>query len=324
MGRANCTINARQSSHWRPGPAREQRRRRRSSAVLAGLLDLLPGRGSAKNLALDTEGEQLKQWLMQRGLPQQKVGECTCESSPASSFADPSQSLHLQLDAIATPGSGRGLAANTGIAKGELLLSIPPQLVLTPEAAAQQSCLRDLLAAAPLPAWSVLALWLAEQRTVGQAGEWWPYVRLLPVQTGSVLEWSEEEVAWLRGSQHHAGAAEIRGAAEASWQELQPLLAGAEAAGLTPGPGAFSREALHWAFSVLLSRLVRLPGLADTEALLPWADLLNHGCDAATCLDWDIGTSAAVLRAERWYRAGEELLISYGQKTSGQLLLRWP
>jgi hypothetical protein len=41
--------------------------------VQAGLLDLLRG-GSANDLALDPEGEQLKQWLMQRGLPQQKVG----------------------------------------------------------------------------------------------------------------------------------------------------------------------------------------------------------------------------------------------------------
>jgi hypothetical protein len=231
--------------------------------------------------------------------------------------------LLLQLNAFTIPGSGRGLVASAGIAKGEDLLSIPLQLVVTPAAAAQRSCLRDLLEASPLPAWSVLALWLAEQRAVGSAGEWWPYVRLLPEQTGGVLEWGDEQVAWLAGSQQHAGAAEIRRAADASWQELQPLLAAAEAAGLAPAPDAFSRAALRRAFSVLLSRLVRLPGLGDTEALLPWADLLNHGCSAASCLDWSSSATAVVLRAERRYRAGEQLLISYGQKTSGELLLRW-
>ena len=228
----------------------------------------------------------------------------------------------LQLAAAATPGSGRGLVAAQPIGKGESLLSIPQQLVLTPAAALEQSCLRPLLEEQPLPAWSVLALWLAEQRAAGSAGGWWPYVRLLPERTGCVLEWSEEEVEWLCGSQLHSDALEIRAAEEASWAEMQAVLAAAKAQGRAPAHGAFGRAQLQWAFAVLLSRLVRLAGLGDQEALLPWADLLNHDCAAASFLDWSATEAAVVLRAERRYRAGEQLLISYGQKTSGELLLR--
>ena len=246
------------------------------------------------------------------------------------------------------------------IAKGEALLRLPPHLLLTPAAAAQQSCLAPLLAAAPLPAWSVLALWLAEARAAGPAGDWWPYVSLLPAATGCVLEWSQEEVGWLRGSQLADAAAEIRAAADASWAEMQPLLAGAAAQGLGP-QGAFTREAVQWAFGMLLSRLVRLDSLQQeaaappaaaqqqqqqqqqrgqvgggaaaaasqqqgeprgTEALLPFADLLNHSPSCTEFLDWDAAEGCVVLRADQRYRPGEEVHVSYGQKSGGELQLR--
>ena len=244
------------------------------------------------------------------------------------------------------PGAGRGLAATKPIAKGEALLRLPLQLVLTPAAAQQRSCLRPLLeeaeaAGQPLPAWSVLALFLAEARAAGPTGDWWPYLRLLPQQTGCVLEWSDAEVGWLRGSQLHEAALEIRAAAEASWQDMQPLLAAATQRGVAP-PGAFDRASLQWAFGMLLSRLVRLASLASpgsssgggggggsglaeppgTEALLPFADLLNHSPSCTSHLDWSAQDAAVVLRADCKYKAGEEVHVSYGEKTGGELLLR--
>ena len=230
----------------------------------------------------------------------------------------------VQLAAAAVPGSGRGLVASQAIGKGEALLHIPQQLLLTPAVAQQRSSLLGLLEGRPLPAWSVLALWLAEARAAGSAGVWWPYLQLLPQRTGCVLEWTPEEVEWLRGSQLHVAATDIRAAAEASWQEMQPLLGPAEQLGLG-SPGAFSRGALQWAFAILLSRLVRLSGLpgqeqqqlgqggatwdsaaaaagaaaAEIEVLLPFADLLNH-CPTATCfLEWSAAEGAVVLRTDR-------------------------
>ncbi|KAL4447375.1 hypothetical protein ABPG77_007408 [Micractinium sp. CCAP 211/92] len=304
---------------FRHSSSTRRRSCRQPAVVRAGLLDLLRGVGSqAQTLPEDPDGSSLLRWLEARGLPPQKVA------------------------AVAVPGAGRGLAATRAIPQGEPLLLVPQQAVITPEAAARHSSLAPLLESTPLPAWSVLALWLAEARAAGPAGEWWPYIRLLPARTGSVLEWSEEEVGWLEGSQLAEAAAEIRAAADASWREMQPLLAAAEQAGLGPA-GAFSREALLWAFSILLSRLVRLPSLAPplpapglqqqaqqqpggppgTEALLPWADLLNHAPSSTAFLDWDAASAAVVLRVDRRYRAGEEVHISYGQKTGGELLLSY-
>ena len=226
------------------------------------------------------------------------------------------------------PGSGRGLIAMQPIPRGEPLLRIPDRLLLTPAAALAGSSLAPLLSRHPLPMWSIMALWLAEARAAGAAGEWWPYLRLLPARTGGVLEWSDAEVQWLRGSELHGTALSIRAAAKASWQEMQPLLA--EARGLGPA-GAFSHEALQWAFSTLLARLVRLRGwgeggLEEVEVLAPFADLLNHSPTAGCHLewaDWDAAAAALVLRPDRQYRLGDEVTISYGEKSSGLLLLSY-
>lgn len=79
-------------------------------------------------------------------------------------------------------------------------------------------------------------------------------------------------------------------------------------AGLAPA-GRFSRAALTWAFSVLLSRLVRLAALGDRQALVPWADLLNHSPQASGYLDWDAGQAGVVLALERDYQEGEQVRV---------------
>ncbi|PSC72364.1 ribulose-1,5 bisphosphate carboxylase oxygenase large subunit N-chloroplastic [Micractinium conductrix] len=142
---------------------------------------------------------------------------------------------------------------------------------------------------------------------------------------------------------------------------MQPLLAGAAAQGLGP-QGAFTREAVQWAFGMLLSRLVRLDSLQQeaaappaaaqqqqqqqqqrgqvgggaaaaasqqqgeprgTEALLPFADLLNHSPSCTEFLDWDAAEGCVVLRADQRYRPGEEVHVSYGQKSGGELQLSY-
>lgn len=56
-----------------PGWAPRHRRCRCRLAAQAGLLDLLRGAGSTE-IATDAEGEELKAWLIERGLPPPKVG----------------------------------------------------------------------------------------------------------------------------------------------------------------------------------------------------------------------------------------------------------
>ncbi len=97
-------------------------------------------------------------------------------------------------------------------------------------------------------------------------------------------------------------ADEIIAACSASVAELAPILR--ESASMPGGP--LTEQDLRWGFSMLLSRLIRLPGKQDLEACVPWADLLNHSPSADCFLDWDSSSSSVVLRTDRTYQPGEQ------------------
>ena len=244
-----------------------------------------------------------------------------------------------QVVPAALPGQGRGLVATARISARQLVLAVPRAAILTPADAAQLSALRPLLAAAaapPLPDWTLLALWLAEVASPSYkhtSATTAAYAALLPERTGCVLEWAAEEVALLGGSHLHTLAVDIRAAAEASLQEVSPLIRRAESEGIVPA-GALTEEGLRRAFALLLSRLVRLEGIADggggdtadggaVDALCPWADLLNHDSSSGAFLQWDSAQDAVVLRADRAYAPGDQVVGCYGSKTSGELLLSY-
>ncbi|GKD59060.1 ribulose-1,5-bisphosphate carboxylase/oxygenase large subunit N-methyltransferase, chloroplastic [Tanacetum coccineum] len=82
-------------------------------------------------------------------------------------------------------------------------------------------------------------------------------------------------------------------------------------------------ETFRWSFGILFSRLVRLPSLDGRVALVPWADMLNHSCDVETFLDYDKSTKGVVFTTDRPYQPGEQVFISYGRKSNGELLLSY-
>ena len=100
----------------------------------------------------------------------------------------------MQVEISDFGNQGRGLRATSKIRKGEQLLRIPRTALLTPQAALQQSRLGNELERGGFPAWSLLAVALAEARFEQQESEWTTYAHALPSSSGCVLEWSPAEV----------------------------------------------------------------------------------------------------------------------------------
>ncbi|CAH9072856.1 unnamed protein product [Cuscuta epithymum] len=82
-------------------------------------------------------------------------------------------------------------------------------------------------------------------------------------------------------------------------------------------------ETYKWSFGILFSRLVRLPSMNGRVALVPWADMLNHSCQVEAFLDYDKSSRGVVFRTDRAYEPGEQIFISYGKKSNGELLLSY-
>lgn len=114
------------------------------------------------------------------------------------------------------------------------------------------------------------------------------------------------QIALLQGTSLEKAAREIIAAAAVSWEELQPVLADGCAQGLIPRD-LLRREAFTWSFAMLLSRLVKLPGSGRVDALVPWADMLNHSPHVTAFFEYDAGMRSVVLRPDKAYRMGEQV-----------------
>ncbi|XP_055959786.1 uncharacterized protein LOC126657247 [Mercurialis annua] len=85
----------------------------------------------------------------------------------------------------------------------------------------------------------------------------------------------------------------------------------------------FNLETFKWSFGILFSRLVRLPSMDGKVALVPWADMLNHSCEVETFLDYDKSSQGVYFTTDRQYQLREQVFISYGRKSNGELLLSY-
>ena len=126
----------------------------------------------------------------------------------------------------------------------------------------------------------------------------------------------------LEGSPLRKKATEIRDAAAASWQEVQQIIQQASEQGLIR-PEAYTQRRYQWAFSILLTRLCRLPGRNNEEALVAWGDMANHRSDVTSFLDWSEARQQVIFQPDCSYEPGEQVYVSYGPKTSGELLLSY-
>ena len=126
----------------------------------------------------------------------------------------------------------------------------------------------------------------------------------------------------LEGSPLQKKAMDIRDAAEKSWLEVQPVLQQAAEQGLIK-PEAYTQRRYQWAFCILLTRLCRLPGRGNDEVLVAWGDMANHRSDVTSFLDWDRTKKHIVFQPDCSYDPGEQVYVSYGPKTSGELLLSY-
>lgn len=144
---------------------------------------------------------------------------------------------------------------------------------------------------------------------------------LLADRSSCALDWSAEEVDLLAGSHLHAVAVDLRRTCDATVEKVRGWLSrgGVGRAGRA-GTGEEEERRLRRCISVLLTRLVRLDD--GNVALVPGLDLFNHASDAKTFIT---GTRDAVRVVNRdgFLGAGRQVSISYGQKTSGELLVSY-
>ena len=213
---------------------------------------------------------------------------------------------------------GRGLFAARDISAGEAVVSVPLSIVMSDDAMPE-----------PYPGapWSVtLAAALLTQQRLGAASDWAAYVSSLPKET---IGWANSPEA----GKDRRDALGCDAAAEEEMERYATLVDGSHRA-MTMMHHGWSAEEWRWAMSQVHSRTFRVEtrgGGEDLRVMVPWVDLLNHDSreDVWQCewgAEWggdgkDRDDGAFVVRAARDIAAGEELLISYGERSDRHFLL---
>lgn len=226
----------------------------------------------------------------------------------------------------------RGLAANAPLRSGEVILRVPLLLAITEHPDDEES--NEIMNTGA--AWSVrLAAKLLRMRDQGDACPWAPYLSVLPDSVPSPLISFTWEDTW-----QIAYAPMRRKLDDAVW------MAGAAWAALPSGAAGKSnptRSDFDWALSIVHSRtfgVAACGGGVGIRMLVPLIDMLNHAgdivrtpfgapapqCEATDNVRWDIATKIGgdqimVLSATRDIAPGEELLLSYGERSNEDFFL---
>lgn len=216
--------------------------------------------------------------------------------------------------------SGRGLIAVKGIVQGEPLFEVPFEVVLT-----KQRALEDI---PELPEdvneYIAIATLLVLERAKGDDSFWKPYLDVLPKDEDLIplFRWSEEDMALLKGSPCIAAAASLRTKLASEFASAED---GIYSSNRDKFPAeVFTLEAWEWAFAILFSRAIMLTA-EQRVALVPYADLLNHNPFCSTYIDVQekqlTGKRFVMLYTDRPYARMDQVFVTYGPKSNGDLLL---
>ncbi|XVF71713.1 hypothetical protein PTKIN_Ptkin12aG0061700 [Pterospermum kingtungense] len=242
--------------------------------------------------------EALQKWLSDSGLPPQK----------------------MSIDKVEV--GERGLVALKNIRKGEKLLFVPPSLFITADSEWSSLEVGRVLKQYSVPDWPLLATYLISEASLQKSSRWSNYISALPQQPYSLLYWTRPELdRYLEASQIRQRAIERVTGVIGTYDDLR-LRIFSKYPDLFPEE-VFNLESFRWSFGILFSRLVRLPSMDGKVALVPWADMLNHSCEVETFLDYDKSSQGVVFTTDRAYQPGEQVFISYGKKSNGELLLSY-
>jgi hypothetical protein len=240
---------------------------------------------------------------------------------------------------------GRGLEATRDVAAGEGVLATPLTLGIVDDEHGHPESARAVMRDAP---WGVrLACRVLQEMKLGDASEYAPYVATLPTRVAtSPVHYDAQAIADV---QYPPAMSEIREmqAACRSWHEKLR-----DAAPEALGDAFFDYDAFANAVGVVHSRTYGVAGDGGTStnavgyfrALLPLADMLNHGGDVVVAREpdasagddamdlhvratdniaWSVLGDDGVIHfaATRDLVDGEEALMSYGERSNDHFLI---
>jgi histone-lysine N-methyltransferase SETD3 len=210
----------------------------------------------------------------------------------------------------------RGVCIDTDFADDEIMVSIPPALLVTVEKAKASPIGQKISkSGCRLRSHAYVACMLLEEK-LNPNSYWKPYLDVLPASYRCIpTEFTEEELEYLRGS---LTLEEIRERQENYSSEYADLCK------KVPEFAVHSERDYFWGRLVVLTRIFGVTiESTDTSALVPMADMLNHKYPAETYWTFDQGLNAFTITSQKDFVAGEQVYDSYGRKCNTEFFMNY-
>jgi histone-lysine N-methyltransferase SETD3 len=232
----------------------------------------------------------------------------------------------LQIVKYNSTSDFRGLHAIENISKGEVIISLPNDMILTPELALTSSIVRD--AQASLGNYSgyeytYLALFLCDQRRRGPTASFSPYIDALPIDLSNMpVFFSHEEISYLSGTD--LGKSILTDIENINMEYYRICSIKGLCGDIKSGKTSFSGITLddfHWAYQLASSRVFSIDIAGRSLlAMMPYSDLLNHDADADAHWQYNETTQTANIITKKIIPKGKAVTVTYGNKDNARLL----
>lgn len=235
---------------------------------------------------------------------------------------------------------------------GIVLATFPLQAAITPKTIISDPVLggmyQELLDQGDVDDSLMIILFLMVEKHLGRESSWQPWIDMLPDTVDTPLFYSDDELKDLSGTTLEGATRSLRNQLSQQWKQLEPvcknLLSKAGAASVQP-----SLEDFEWAHAIYWSRSQSFPepisdgGQVTTlpsQGVVPGIDFCNHRENSTA--RWTIfgnpnlqvtaggGASsgmptqvALVCPRQQAPKPGQEITISYGDKSNEQLLMAY-
>nr|XP_042115499.1 SET domain-containing protein 4 isoform X3 [Peromyscus maniculatus bairdii] len=229
------------------------------------------------------------------------------------------------------PGTGRGLMSKTSLQEGQMIISLPESCLLTTDTVIRSSLGPYIKKWKPPPS-PLLALctFLVSEKHAGGQSLWKSYLDILPKSYTCPVCLEPEVVDLLPGllkakaEEQRAHVQDLFASSRAFFSTLQPLFAESV-------ENVFSYSAFLWAWCTVNTRAVYLRSRrkeclsaeADTCALAPYLDLLNHSPHVQVKAAFNEKTGCYEIRTASGCRKHQEVFICYGPHDNQRLLLEY-
>ncbi|XP_026402639.1 ribulose-1,5 bisphosphate carboxylase/oxygenase large subunit N-methyltransferase, chloroplastic-like [Papaver somniferum] len=303
-------------------------RKRRNLCLVASSSDTLiagshkeedNGKTIKKSSTSIDEYEDLKSWMHSKGLPPCKI---VLDEKDCKFHTQKHRPIHY-------------VAASEDLEKGDMVFSVPDELVVTLERVLGNETIAELLTTNKLSELACLALYLMYEKKQKKKSFWYPFIRELDRQRGrgqlaaeSPLLWSEDELAYLTGSPTKAAVLEREEGIKREYNELDTVwfMSGSlfQQYPYDIPTEAFPYEIFKQAFVAVQSCVVHLQkvSLARRFALVPLGPpLLAYKSNCKAMLT--AGEGAVQLMVDRPYKAGEPIFIWCGPQPNSKLLVNY-